>query len=53
MDWSIYLFGYLDAMISVIIAIVFLIYSWKRILNDSDRDRIKNSKILQRIYNLL
>lgn len=47
-----YLFGYLDAIISIVIATVFMIFTWKRAFNDYEREQIKNSKIVKKIYNL-
>ena len=47
-----YLFGYLDAMISVVMATVFCIFVWKRAFNDYEKELIKNSKIIKTIYKI-
>lgn len=44
-----YLFGYLDAMISVVMAMVFCIFVWKYAFDDGIKEQIKNSKIIKAI----
>ena len=46
-EW--YLFGYLDAMISTVMAMVFCIFVWKYTFNDEVKEQIKNSKIIKAI----
>ena len=35
-----YLFGYLDALAAVVITIAFLIFSWKRVFTEDERQKI-------------
>lgn len=44
-EW--YLFGYLDAMISVVMGTVFCVFAWKYICDYEMKEEIKNSKIVK------